>query len=129
MADYFGMNPPFIGGTQNILSRQEDQQLIKNDLLQLLLTVPGERLNRPTFGTPLRAFVFEHNTSANLSSLRSSINESIKTFEPRVIVEQLQITQQSDSHTIRLFLIVRLVKDPKIKLTIDRFIESPVDVR
>jgi hypothetical protein len=51
---WFGFNPPFIGGQQKVMSRQEDLRLIKNDLLQLLLTVPGERVHRPTFGSPIR---------------------------------------------------------------------------
>lgn len=127
MADYYGFNPPFIGGAQNVLSRQEDQQLIKNDLLQLLMTVPGERVNRPAFGTPLRAFVFDNNTDADIETLRIRVTEAIRTHEPRVRVEELNIQQQGDGHTIRLYLIARLVRDPKTKLTIERFFSSPTD--
>lgn len=129
MADYYGFNPPFIGGPQNVMSRQEDRQLIKNDILQLLLTVPGERVNRPNYGTPLRSFVFENNTVAGIDALRVDIREAILNFEPRVGIERLEITQDADAHTLKLLLIVFLHKDPKVRLTIERFIESPVDAR
>lgn len=129
MATYYGYNPPFIGGAQNILSRQEDAQLIKNDLLQLLMTAPGDRVNRPDFGTPLRSFVFENNTEADISSLRSSILDAIAKFEPRVIVDNLSITQSQDANTIRIYLVFVLRDDPNTKLTIDRSIQSPTDLR
>lgn len=127
MATYFGMNPPFIGGPQNVLSRQEDDQIIKNDLMQLILTVPGERIHRSDFGTPLRSFVFEQNTLADLEILRVQLDDAIRVFEPRVNIETLHLAQDVDGHTIKLFLVVTLVKDPKRQITIERFFSSPSD--
>lgn len=124
MATYFGFNPPFIGGQQNILSRQEDVQLIKNDILQLLLTSPGDRVNRPTFGTPLRSFVFENNTDADLQLLTQDISEAIVKFEPRVDIVQLDIAQSQNDNGIRIYLVVQLRDNPNVQLTIDRFIQS-----
>jgi phage baseplate assembly protein W len=124
MALFYGMNPPFIGGPQNILSRQEDEKLIKNDILQLLLTVPGERVNRPDFGTELRAFVFEPNSLNDLSVLESNIASAIERFETRVEILNLSITQQSDGHTIKVFIVTRLINNPNVEIVIDRLIET-----
>lgn len=127
MAKYFGMNPPFIGGQQNVLSRQEDEQLIKNDLLQLLLTVPGERVNRPNFGVRLRSFVFEQGTQPDIALLEREVSNAIRKYEPRVRIEFLQITQsEDDQHTLRVKLVVSMRDDPRRRLDIDRFINSPV---
>lgn len=133
MAKYFGANPPFWGGPQNILSRQEDEQLIKNDLLQLLLTVPGERVNRPSFGTILRSFVFEQNTPTNITILENSILTAIADFEPRVNVESLTISPRSElrqtsanEHTIYVKLVVSLKSDPQQLLTIERLINQNI---
>lgn len=126
MAIYWGFNPPFYGGPQNILSRQEDDRLIKNDLLQLLLTVPGERVQRSDFGTPLRSFVFEQMVQADLDFLTSQIREAIGKFEPRVEIQALQLTKDVDANMIRIYLVVNLVKDPKKQLTIDRFVNETV---
>jgi phage baseplate assembly protein W len=100
MPTYFGYNAPFMGGTQRVLSKQEDQRLIKNDLLQLLLTLPGERIHRPTFGTSLRATVFDQFTDAVLADLRSNIEEAIAKEEQRI--DNVQVFLQSDkqNHTL-----------------------------
>ncbi len=124
MATYFGMNPPFWGGPQNILSRQEDEKLIKNDLLQLLLTVPGERVHRPSFGVQLRTAIFEQNTPDHLAALEVAISEAIATHEPRVRVLELSLTAKADSNAVNIKLVTELVKDPKVKLTIDRLFST-----
>jgi phage baseplate assembly protein W len=122
-AKYFGYNPPFIGGPQNIMSRQEDERLIKNDILQLLLTVPGERVMRPDYGVNLRNFVFEQMVNRDLSQLRQEIKRGITEYEPRVNVEDVYIKRDDDNNRIELRVIVNLKKDPKKQLTIEQFID------
>jgi len=94
-AVYYGINPPFIGGNQNILSIQTDERLIKNDILQMLLTRPGERVYRPTFGTGLRDCVFENMSASDLSVLESDIGQQIATDE-RVVLNEVQATLSDD---------------------------------
>lgn len=127
MAVYFGFNPPFIGGPENVLSRQEDDQIIKNDLMQLIMTVPGERVHRPSFGTPLRSFLFEQATQVDLDILRSQMIEAITANEERVRIEHLELIQQGDGHTIKFQLTVSLIKDPKRQIALSRIFESPAD--
>ena len=122
-ATFFGYNPPFFGGSQNVLSRQEDDRLIKNDILQLLLTVPGERVMRPDFGVNLRNFVFEQLTQTDLISLQDSIEEEIAAQEPRVIVNSVELTPNADNNRLKVQIIVTLRKDPKKQLTIEQFID------
>ncbi len=122
-AIFFGMNPPFLSGPQNVLSRQEDSQLIKNDLLQLLLTVPGERVMRPTFGVPLRSFVFEQLINSDISSLESAIASAINTWEPRVAIDELTaLPDSSNTNGLQIRLVVHLVNDPSVQLVIEQFI-------
>lgn len=124
MAEYYGMNPPFIGGTQNILSRQEDDRLIKNDLLQLLLTVPGDRVMRPDFGVNLRNAVFEQMADNDLSILENEIRRSIETQDPRVIVNNVSLVRNDDSNSLQIVVIFSIKKDPRRQLTIQRFINQ-----
>jgi phage baseplate assembly protein W len=124
MAEYYGMNPPFIGGTQNILSRQEDDRLIKNDILQLLLTVPGDRVMRPDFGVNLRNAVFEQMTDNDLSILENEIRRSIETQDPRVIVNNVSLARDDDSNNLQIIVIFSIKKDPRRQLTIQRFINQ-----
>lgn len=121
-ATFFGFNPPFMGGPQNVLSRQEDDRLIKNDILQLLLTVPGERVMRPLFGVQLRSFVFEQATDSDISDLSSNIAQAITTYDPRVVVEEVSAERDDDRNGLNIKVVVRLKKDLKRLLTIEHFL-------
>lgn len=122
MATFYGFNPPFIGGPQNVLSRQEDEQLIKNDILQLLLTVPGERVMRPDFGVNLRNFVFEQLTTPQLRELESEIGNQVELQEQRVFVDSVDLERDDDKNLLTIRVSTRLKKDPKRQLTIEQFI-------
>lgn len=60
-------------------------ELLLQDIQQLLLTVPGERLNRPDFGCTLRTEIWENIDVAAVQGA-ASIREAIERFEPRVTV-------------------------------------------
>ena len=87
MADpkrYFGYNPPFFGGHQNVLSKQSGDRIIKNDLQQLILTNLGERVMRPEWGGNINRILFEPMTFGIVSLLESSINNTIRVIIQRV---------------------------------------------
>ncbi len=121
-AIFWGINPPFFGGPQNILSRQEDEKLIKNDILQLLLTVPGERVMRPNFGVHLRSFVFEQSTDANINDLRGEIARAMHDHEPRVTLEEVIIDKDDERNGINIQLVVRFKKNIRQTMTIEHFL-------
>ena len=103
---WFGINAPFFGGLQKVFSRQTDERLIKNDLLQLLLTVPGERVMRPDFGTDIRNTLFENIIPEELDNLRSNIIERIAQFDSRVNISDVLIegdTGGDNSIAIKVF--------------------------
>jgi phage baseplate assembly protein W len=124
MATFYGFNPPFIGGPEGVLSRQEDDRLIKNDLLQLLLTVPGERVNRPDFGVNLRNFVFEDATPQSLSMLASEVKSAVLRQEPRVNILDLQIISDPDTNQIKISLAFNLKIDPTRVINLEQFLTS-----
>jgi len=110
MADlvrWFGYNVPFLSRGR-IMDYQEDEKLIKNDLLQLLLTSPGERVMRPNFGTQLRGFVFENITPVAISLLKENILQAIESYEPRVDVTSISFKDDSENNTVTLQLAARL---------------------
>ena len=102
MARFFGANTPFIGGNEKILSRQEDERLIRNDLLQLLLTSPGERVMRPDFGGGVRDFLFEQIDDVGIELLQNDIEEAIRKHETRVQITEVVINRNEDSNQIEI---------------------------
>lgn len=91
MAKYWGFNAPFLGGNQKVLSRQVDDKLIRNDILQLLLTAPGERVMRPDFGSEVRNHLFGQMDETSKSTLISSIRNAMEKYEGRVQVTDINV--------------------------------------
>ncbi len=126
---YYGWNAPFVGGLQGVMTRQSGQRLIKNDLLQLLLTLPGERIMRPDFGTRLRAVVFENLTDIDLELLADELRQQIATQDPRVVVHQSSVTRDDNRHGLLVRLVVSLRVDPSQQFSMETFIAGPADGR
>lgn len=73
--------------------------LLLQDIQQLLLTIPGERVNRPDFGCHLRDQVWENLETAAQQGA-SSIQEAIENFEPRVTVTNVDSTVNENTGLI-----------------------------
>lgn len=82
---------PIVKDALGLLKTVTGTTAVKGDLLQLLLTNPGERVMLPTFGTPLRTLVFEQNTEVLAARARELIIAAIRDWEPRVTILQLDV--------------------------------------
>lgn len=101
---YFGYGLPFISNA-GILPLQADERLIKNDLLSLLLTSPGQRVMKPTFGTRINLFQFEQMTPGDLSNLRSNIINAIRNYEPRVELIDVRVEESAVANTVNIKIV------------------------
>lgn len=97
MAKFRGIPYPITKNAQGFMHVQGGVKQIKSDLLILLLTNPGERVFLPTFGTPLRRLIFEPNDAALASKARQMIINSIKQWEPRVVIQQITVRNSADA--------------------------------
>lgn len=59
--------------------------LLIQDIQAVLLTMPGERVNRPDFGCYLRGQIWENLNTAAVQGA-SSIRDALEKFEPRITV-------------------------------------------
>lgn len=64
---------------------------IKGDLIQLILTNPGERVMLPTYGTSLRNLLFEPNTDILIERAKQAITSAIQIWEPRIVVNSIDV--------------------------------------
>jgi phage baseplate assembly protein W len=87
-----GVPYPIIPDARGLLHTQSGINLVKSDLLSLLLTNPGERVFMPTYGTPLRKLIFEQNDQELVSAARGMIIRSINDWEPRITVNAIEVT-------------------------------------
>ena len=93
---FLGLPYPVRTHPRGFFRTQEGLEQIKSDLLVLLLTNPGERVMLPEFGTPLRNLLFDQNDFSVSQRAREMITTSIATWEPRVAIQELDITLGSN---------------------------------
>src|SRR4051812_10385094 len=92
MADFSGMGYPILSDNpQGYFPVTQGVDLIKGDLLCLLLTNPGERVMMPAFGTPLRTLLFEPNDALLAERAKQMIMDSIRRWEPRVVIRAIDV--------------------------------------
>jgi phage baseplate assembly protein W len=65
--------------------------VVKSDLMILLLTNPGERVMLPNYGTPLRKYFFQPNDQTTANEVKEVIAKAISTWEPRVTIENISV--------------------------------------
>lgn len=97
---FIGCQYPLVKTPRGILAQKTDVDQIKADLLQLLLTNPGERVMLPDFGTPLRTLIFEPNDAIIEIEARKLIAEAIKKWEPRVEINNIEVSSAANTETL-----------------------------
>ena len=112
MTEWFGINYPFSGGIQNVFSKQIGVRLIKNDVLQLIFTNPGERVYRPDYGIGIRTYLFEQLDDASVFELEAKIRDQISIHERRINLDQLDVEQDRDKNRLRVLIIASLTQSP-----------------
>lgn len=118
MATFFGYNFPFYAETF-VLPPQSDERLIKNDILQLLLTSPGERVMRPDFGTGIRKFAFQPLDDNSIRDIKSDIARAIQLFEPRVDFKDVIVNPTPDNNLASITVLVAIKNTPNKVLRVD----------
>lgn len=80
--------------TQTI--EENTQQNLKN----LLLTAPGERVMDANFGVGLRNFLFQNNTPTARTAIESRIYEQVDRYMPFVRITELQVMDSPDNPSV-----------------------------
>jgi len=72
---------------------------IRNNLINYLLTNPGERLFNPTFGAGIRNYIFEQIIDGTTDDIAAKIEEDIIKYFPNVKAN-VQVTPSYDYNTV-----------------------------
>lgn len=93
-----GVKIPF--NTSGVFSSTfSTKEQIKYNVINLLLTSKGERIENPRFGTNLRSQLFEQLTETTIDNIKEGIIDSIHTYIPEVKVENIEILQDPNYNT------------------------------
>ncbi|MCB0187102.1 MAG: GPW/gp25 family protein, partial [Caldilineaceae bacterium] len=82
--------PPRVGADGR-LAWSVGEANVRESIRLILLTEPGERLMRESFGCGLRRFLFEPNTLATRQLIQERIVRALERWEPRVRVDSVQV--------------------------------------
>jgi phage baseplate assembly protein W len=66
------------------------EELAKQNLKMLILTIPGERIMDPNFGVGLRRYLFEFNGSNTYSLIDSKIREQVQRYLSYIQIDSMQ---------------------------------------
>lgn len=88
---YQGIGFPFTVESSDLPEKVTDDRLIRDSLLQIVLTTKGERVMRPDFGCSAYDFVFESNDQLLVAMIRRTVGNAIAQWESRVIVQNIDV--------------------------------------
>ena len=74
----------------------------------ILRTAPGEQLMRPSFGAGLESIIHEPNTLTTRARVHDAIVEAVGLYEPRVILDRVDVDVGADPRELLITLSYRL---------------------
>lgn len=72
------------------------ERAIRESLINILLTRPGERVQRPDFGAGVRDWVNRPNDATNRGLLAAVIERAVRRDEPRIALEAVEVVEHPD---------------------------------
>jgi uncharacterized protein len=93
---------PFKISSSGRTADQNDEGDHIRDLIdQVLFTAPGERINRPDFGTGLRQFVFAANSDETTAALQFLVQGALQKWLGDLIdLDTVQVTSEESHLTV-----------------------------
>ena len=92
-----GIPFPFnASGVFHLTNTQKEQ--VKSNLINVLLTQPGERVNMPAFGVGLNHLLFE--TSIDTNNLEAKIDNQVKLYIPEITLVSANAQFSADEHIL-----------------------------
>lgn len=91
---------------------------VKSNIKNLLLTVRGERILQPEFGSGLQEILFEFNNDEYSDRVETTIEESLEQWLPYVTVEEIEIEQTDllkDQNRVNVSITFRVGDDPSLE--------------
>lgn len=114
-----GPVPSAAGGVQLV----QGDAAIRQSIMLLLTTIPGERVMRPDYGCPLHRLIFWPNDATTAGLAIHYVRQAIRRFEPRVQIVHLDAGAHPLDPAILLITLQYRVRDTGTVDTIDASIE------
>jgi uncharacterized protein len=90
------------------LNSSDDLRILESSVRMLLLTDKGERLMEPDYGTNIRQYIFDSDSSSSQASIQHEIVSAINLWEPRVSLMKMNIKRDGQVVTVDAQFVSRL---------------------
>jgi phage baseplate assembly protein W len=120
---YYGIGLNFGLSTRGFFSTVADKKLVNDNLTQILLTNPGERVHNPDFGVGLERYLFEQNDAAMKDILVNRIFQQVQTYLPIVNIINIRLDQIDNQMLIKLVYNIKDMSAAQEVLEIKRDIQ------
>lgn len=91
---------------------EDPDRHLRDKILAVLFTAPGERVNRPQFGVGINRFVFEGLDDLTLGALEYRINEGLRRdIGDELIIDAIDVTSSPPDGELRLSIQYRRRED------------------
>lgn len=105
---------PFQFDEQGRTALTSDADHIRDLIEGLLFTVPGERVNRPDFGSGLLQTVFEPNSAQVAAALQYLVQSNLNQYLGELIqLEEVSITHQDATLTVTVRYLIRRTQEER----------------
>jgi len=81
---------------EGVQSTKSIAENTKQNLKNLLLTAPGERVMDPNFGVGMRNYLFEQGSNSTIARLEGAIIEQVETYMPFLDLGRVDIGMSDD---------------------------------
>ena len=99
---------PFQFDSRGRTAAADDDDHIRDLIEQVLFTSPGERVNRPTFGSGLMQLVFAPNSDTLAAATQMAVQGALQQWLGDLIqVESVKVTSQDSSLFVEVNYVVR----------------------
>jgi phage baseplate assembly protein W len=115
-ADRLGTGWPFPPepGPARTLDWLSGPALVRQSILLILDTEPGERVMRPEFGCGLSRYLMEPNTPATRAAIAREIETALAVWEPRIDVGAVEVVPAEDPGAVLVSVSYTLVRDQSV---------------
>ena len=104
------------------VSKKLGENAVKQSIKLLILTRNGDRLFRPHLGSNIYSYLFEPIIPQTTISIQKSIEDIINKYEPRVILNDVEVIPEIDASRYTINITFSMLNDPN-PIGVDFFLE------
>lgn len=115
-----GAEPPGLRvSTTGGIDMVEEQASVRQAILLLLTTIPGERVMRPDYGCNLNRLIFSPNDDTTAGLAIHWVRQALDRWEPRIVITRLDADRNdADPGRLDIILEYRLRTGPTDRLVV-----------